>query len=81
MDDDLETIIRQLIERRQELPENSAEYAFVLRQLRGLGFKREGGRRDHRGVPIPGAERAGGNNDLPLRTMKLTVPFGEKRTT
>ena len=38
MTDDLEQTIRQLIDRKNELPEESAEYAFTLRQLRGLLF-------------------------------------------
>ena len=38
MTDELEQTIRRLIDRKNKLPEESAEYAFMLRQLRGLLF-------------------------------------------
>jgi hypothetical protein len=40
-EDDLETIIAALIERKRDLAEGSAEYRMVVRQLRGLRFTRE----------------------------------------
>jgi hypothetical protein len=39
--DDLETIIRDLIERKNALPEDSPEHRFVVRQLVGLRYSRE----------------------------------------
>jgi hypothetical protein len=41
VDQDFEDIIRQLINRANELPEGSTEHAFVVHQLRGLLNTRE----------------------------------------
>lgn len=41
MDDELETTIRDLIKRKDALPEGSVERRFVVRQLIGLRYTRE----------------------------------------
>jgi hypothetical protein len=48
MTDDLQQTIRRLIDRKNELPEEFAEYAFTLRQLRGLLFSWGGSSGDYR---------------------------------
>lgn len=40
-DDDLEAVIRDLIERKNQAVEDSPEYLFVMRQLAGLRYSRE----------------------------------------
>jgi hypothetical protein len=39
---ELEALIAPLVARRLSVDENSAEYAFITRQLRGLRYTREG---------------------------------------
>jgi len=41
-DDQLEKIIRDLVERKKPLDVDSAEYAFLQRQLNGLRYRYEG---------------------------------------
>jgi hypothetical protein len=48
-EDDLETIVVALIERKRNLVDGGAEYRMVVRQLRGSLVHARGGRRHHRG--------------------------------
>jgi hypothetical protein len=54
MTDDLEQTVRLLIDRENELPEESAEYAFRLPQLRGLLFSSEEAAGIIEKISIPG---------------------------
>jgi hypothetical protein len=68
--DDLETIIRDLIERKNALPEDSPEHRFVVRQLVGLRYSRE-----EAGGIIEDLDPMGwGSYARPLKNKKQTGP-------
>ena len=68
--DDLESIIKDLIERKDALPEDSPEHRFVVRQLIGLRYSRE-----EAGGIIEDLDPMGwGSYARPLKSKKQTGP-------
>ena len=71
-DGDLESIIKDLIERKDALPEDSPEHSFVVRQLIGLRYSRE-----EAGGIIEDLDPMGwGSYARPLKIKKQTRPTG-----